>query len=1021
MRRPDGVRSCLQCEADHILKRFLAIYSTGSVNCSLLGEDEMDGIQNTISARLEVQRGAPPAGDAIFVSTDSVGNPGALRDGVLRQLGVPSSEAPRAKQLVGGYAIIQDANNQLICFIVTVGRGPTGAELTRNLANCLLDEQLREARKLWIPLMGTGVGGLSNDQSVAAILDSLRKVGLLQRTELAITISAPPGITDPVLSRLQASLAALIDPRPSAEVLPLDEEVESVLSVAGDLGPGRTNDNHAITTSLLLFALCESRNSLAPAILQASKEATAFADAVHQVAGLSYKNAWQSYFRADFVYTPLTTNETAALSPNASKVLALARRAAKNEGRGRVSVANLALALLDANFGRYRRTLAQMDLGVDGLRLAFHQLLSPSQIAATLINDLATAEDGLGYNRYARAIARFLTHPNTRGPVSVSIQAPWGAGKSSLMRLIRRILDRDEVERVERIARTGVIDRSSATVDRLTLGTVISFLNRRRSGDVKRRSAPSDQRWTIWFNAWKYESSDQVWAGLVDAIVSQVADRLGPIDREMFLLKLNLARIDDNAVRRKIYERVVTVWWGRVRRWLLTAVGGIATLVGFEAVPKDTIPGWTSLAATLPLMSHAGLGLEAAAVVQLAVSVYVVVAYFGSRRHVDEEPASFSLAEYIRVPDYGKTIGTIHQIHDDLMRVLRVVPGRYDPVLETTEPQPLVIFIDDLDRCSPSKVASAVEGVNTFLASDLYQCMFVIGMDPQVVAAALEHAHRDVRERLPFYERTVPLGWRFMDKFIQLPFTIPPCDPLALSIYIDKLVPIHGAPRSLNSGSGEAGNNGGGVHLREVGGQAVENSHFQLTASDTRTEGPETQKKSEKIQDELSWELSDESEDVRAMMIRMAADFPTNPREIKRLLNVVRLHLLLRIGRIANGKPVPDLAQYQRWITLALKWPDMMRWLQWSPDPLASRPSDPRQTNVVAGRLKRIEEQAGKDGSVESWEAALADIVGTNGTDASETKVVWMNDPSLLTFFKRETELADFAERLSTGAETGYY
>ena len=60
------------------------------------------------------------------------------------------------------------------------------------------------------------------------------------------------------------------------------------------------------------------------------------------------------------------------------------------------------------------------------------------------------------------------------------------------------------------------------------------------------------------------------------------------------------------------------------------------------------------------------------------------------------------------------------------------------------------------------------------LASDTYRCMFLIGMDPQMIAAALEKAHEEIRERLPSYERGVPLGWRFMDKFVQLPFTIPP-------------------------------------------------------------------------------------------------------------------------------------------------------------------------------------------------------------------------------------------------------
>ena len=62
----------------------------------------------------------------------------------------------------------------------------------------------------------------------------------------------------------------------------------------------------------------------------------------------------------------------------------------------------------------------------------------PSTHIAT---DQWTIEDSLGYSDYAHAIYRFLTHPQTRPPLTISIQAPWGGGKSSLMRMIQNELD----------------------------------------------------------------------------------------------------------------------------------------------------------------------------------------------------------------------------------------------------------------------------------------------------------------------------------------------------------------------------------------------------------------------------------------------------------------------------------------------------------------------------------------------------------------------------------------------------
>jgi hypothetical protein len=99
-----------------------------------------------------------------------------------------------------------------------------------------------------------------------------------------------------------------------------------------------------------------------------------------------------------------------------------------------------------------------------------------------------------------------------------------------------------------------------------------------------------------------------------------------------------------------------------------------------------------------------------------------------------------SLGDYLDIPDYGTELGYIHRVEADLRRVLDSVPERH---------RPIVIFIDDLDRCSPAKVAQVVEAVNLFLGGEFPNCMFVIGMDAEMVAAALQAAHQDMIACLP--------------------------------------------------------------------------------------------------------------------------------------------------------------------------------------------------------------------------------------------------------------------------------
>ena len=144
---------------------------------------------------------------------------------------------------------------------------------------------------------------------------------------------------------------------------------------------------------------------------------------------------------------------------------------------------------------------------------------------------------------------------------------------------------------------------------------------------------------------------------------------------------------------------------------------------------------------------------------------------------IEKSPLDVSLGSYVKLPDYSKELGYVHKAVEDLRFLFRVIPEDY---------LPLVIFIDDLDRCSPNKVAQVFEGINLFLASE-FNSIFILGIDPEMVAASLEADHEKVISKLPKYSTYTPIGWRFMDKFIQLPFVIPPRIESDVQKYVESL------------------------------------------------------------------------------------------------------------------------------------------------------------------------------------------------------------------------------------------
>jgi|HubBroStandDraft_6_1064221.scaffolds.fasta_scaffold976757_2 hypothetical protein len=56
-----------------------------------------------------------------------------------------------------------------------------------------------------------------------------------------------------------------------------------------------------------------------------------------------------------------------------------------------------------------------------------------AEINPTTLSDVPSEQDGIGFAPYVRAIAWFLTAEKTKPPLTVSIEGPWGSGKSSFL------------------------------------------------------------------------------------------------------------------------------------------------------------------------------------------------------------------------------------------------------------------------------------------------------------------------------------------------------------------------------------------------------------------------------------------------------------------------------------------------------------------------------------------------------------------------------------------------------------
>ena len=248
---------------------------------------------------------------------------------------------------------------------------------------------------------------------------------------------------------------------------------------------------------------------------------------------------------------------------------------------------------------------------------------------AALSGDQAAEVDRLGVAPLTDGLARLIMLPQTR-PLTVGVQAPWGSGKSSFVAFVREALVRHapsnsalrselgELEDLDRVL-GGAIDTEEQESDAEIAATRLAQAERRRNlvEELERR-AYTDVI-CVPFNAWRYEGSEQVWAGLARGITAGLERTLSRTDRWR------------SRVAYAIWRRKLDFWLGFVVPVVLAVlVAGLAIALGV-ADAGDELAGWTG--------GFAGVLAPVAAVLLIAWRFMRVI-----------QPVSVQVAGYVTGP-----------------------------------------------------------------------------------------------------------------------------------------------------------------------------------------------------------------------------------------------------------------------------------------------------------------------------------------------------------------------------------
>ncbi|MBP1703255.1 MAG: peptidase family protein [Chloroflexi bacterium] len=562
-------------------------------------------------------------------------------------------------------------------------------------------------------------------------------------------------------------------------------------------------------------------------------------------------------------------------------------------------------------------------------------------------------DDQLGFKPYVLGLRDFIASDSTGTPLTIGVDGTWGSGKSSLMGMLRAQLDPPsgslEAQKMAEDRQRWraaywrelphlvwaklALWRNPAWTDKdlearpdwvKSIEAGMSFdptihdkkevnawedPQAKKWADISERTSPMRPAHpTVWFNAWKFDAEEQVWAALAVEVTNQIKAHYNGLERLAFWWGLTWRRF-------KPLEAI----WMLVRKILVPLLLILAYLAYMNIADSNKNPLPAPLD-RLKLEDFYGYLLLLGALVAAFLNVSKIL----------KDPFQLNLKELTRAPDYQGKIGFIGQFQEDFRHI----------VAQATRPRlgwrqrKLVIFIDDLDRCEPPKAANIVEAMNIFLDSP--QCVFVVGMDMRAVAASIWIKYKDVFGKMKEQDISLVAPERiFLDKIIQVPIHLPQPGEDYIGKLVEKVTRkekrlLIAPPKRVTV----TGATGVATDQTSIGQELTPDLGKGRTtvtpteAADQSAPTTPTEKTTTPVVVTPPDVASISREDIQKAIEQGSHLLGDNPRQVKRFINLFRLHVYIADqNKILEmrGKKGLDLTVLATWVAFSLRYAEVVQ------------------------------------------------------------------------------------------------
>lgn len=244
-------------------------------------------------------------------------------------------------------------------------------------------------------------------------------------------------------------------------------------------------------------------------------------------------------------------------------------------------------------------------------------------------------------------------------------------------------------------------------------------------------------------------------------------------------------------------------------------------------------------------------------------------------------------------PDFGGLLDTFRDESEQVAETMEQFEHDFESLLRSVAVGRIIVFIDDLDRCSSDKIVEAFETIKLFLNTP--ETTFVIGADAPKIEQAIGTTYQIAEATRATFARD------YLEKIVQLPFSIPEQRAHDIAAYVGMLVlrmylTPAGWPLLLDSRRA--------LLLKATDMAASLNEWMGSNPTALRPDA------APQARDHLTRTLTHVDVLVRGLR--------GNPRQIKRFLNIVELRA--RIAKANKLDVQPDLLT--KLTALEYRWPE---------------------------------------------------------------------------------------------------